>query len=309
MPVICLLEREGSQRTITSVERTSDRKPSFAESLIYDGGKLGIYLNDEKTGIRVILTCAGDDELGYEEMREDLHVLRWRTPHACPVERMRDFAVAEAGDPLDGEENAESPESDLKDDELPVGDVSRGKIGFMVLLIASTLIIAAVVVSSPRARHCVVAHTQSAGYAVLLLLSNIKRVIRPVKKHFPIFRVGERRLVRWAQEDMTLDGDEDFMVNGSGEEQHGWSDLGVMNEYIPLKSSPVLYANGKKTTDSPTHVSASWSYSTYGSVPFEGLDVDESDVDMGSPPESGVKRFIRSASETASLKVKGLLRR
>jgi hypothetical protein len=170
---------------------------------------------------------------------------------------------------------------------------------------------AVILLSSPRARHYVLAHLQSAGYAILPRLSNLKQLTTPVAKHFPAFNVGERRLVRWAQEDMTLNGDEDFMINGENAEPHGWSDLEVMDEYIPLKSSPVLYAHGKKAIGSPSPhvVSASWSYSTYGSVPFEGLDVDESEVDMPPTPEGRVKRFICSVSEVASTKVKGLLRR
>jgi hypothetical protein len=169
------------------------------------------------------------------------------------------------------------------------------------------LIITSVFISSPQARHYVLAYIQSAGYAILPLLTNLKQLARPVAKHFPNFKVGERKLIQWAQEDMTLDGDEDFMVNGPSAVPDGWNNLGVMDEYIPLKSSPVRYAHSRTTTMS-SQVSASWNYSTYGSVPFEGLDVDESEVDMGPHSEGGMKRLIRSASETVTARVKQLFR-
>jgi hypothetical protein len=49
--------------------------------------------------------------------------------------------------------------------------------------------------------------------------------VKPIR-----FRVGEGRLVRWAQEDMEfLEGEVDFMVNGD-----------MDDEQIPLKPSPRL---------------------------------------------------------------------
>ena len=55
--------------------------------------------------------------------------------------------------------------------------------------------------------------------------------------HIPAqFRVGEGKLVRWAQEDMEILADEeDFMVNANA---NGDEDLGLIDEYIPLKPSP-----------------------------------------------------------------------
>ncbi|KAJ8502985.1 hypothetical protein ONZ45_g11264 [Pleurotus djamor] len=94
------------------------------------------------------------------------------------------------------------------------------------------------------------------------------------------FRVGEDRLVRWAQEDMTLEGDGevDTMVNGSLEDDnddrlersgvgedysygygYGAAGVGSMGaEYIPLKPSPFVgVAHGK---------SHPWGGRGYGSV-------------------------------------------
>ena len=53
------------------------------------------------------------------------------------------------------------------------------------------------------------------------------------------FRVGEGVLVRWVQEDLELDGEEDFMINGGGRD--GDSLFAVDDEEeeaIPLKPSP-----------------------------------------------------------------------
>lgn len=53
------------------------------------------------------------------------------------------------------------------------------------------------------------------------------------------FRQGDSKLVRWAQEDMSLMDSEDIMVNGSGAMggEDDWNANG-MEEYIPLTVSP-----------------------------------------------------------------------
>lgn len=307
----CFVEWEGSQVKVISIGREEHTKDLSQTVLVRnfrnEGREFQLWLKSDVGDVQIILTCGEDEGIEYESRSEELRVLRWRTPHACPIESTERVMIAEGEDEGSGEEE----ETELKEDELPVGRISRGWLGFMVLLIATTLITATILISSRQTRHYVSAHLQSAGYAILPLLYNLKHITRPVVRNFPNFKVGESRLVRWAQEDMTLDGDEDVMVNGSAGGPHGWGDLEVMDEYIPLKSSPASYAKGKSAGRSlNSHiVSATWSYSTYGSVPFEGLDVDESEVDMPPRPEGGVKTFVRSASEAASMKVKGLLRR
>lgn len=54
------------------------------------------------------------------------------------------------------------------------------------------------------------------------------------------FRVGERVLVRWVQEDLELDdGDEDFMVNGGGRDRESIFAVDENeDEAIPLSPSP-----------------------------------------------------------------------
>ncbi|KAJ3569222.1 hypothetical protein NP233_g5197 [Leucocoprinus birnbaumii] len=299
----CLIEWEGSQLRITSIGK--EESPSvFVEKFTNEGRNFDLWLKSRQRTIRIAFNCDDDETIEYQVTSQGMRILRWRTPHACPLDNRELVSITE--------EQGEDPSPDDSDGsglqgDMPVGGFSRGWLSLMVVLIVIMLITTTIVISSPQARHYILAHIQSAGYAILPLVQNLKQVTRPVAKHFPRFKVGESRLVRWAQEDMALDGDEDFMVNGSTAESHGWGDLEVMDEYVPLKSSTSFH---KKTPGSPSAhaVSATWSYSTYGSVPFEGLDVDESEVDLPPKPESGMKRFLRSASETASLKVKGLFR-
>jgi len=306
---VCSKERVSTHTRITPIMRSSEEESSviYVTNFVGDGREFDLRLRSGKMGARIVLTCDNEEELGYEDDSGGLLVLRWHTRHACPMEFSEGITVTEAEDEQqapDGEEQIDSPEEDLREGDLPVGGVSKRWLGVVVLLVGCTLTISSVLISSPRARHYAFTHLQAAGYSLLPILTNIKQLTKPVSKHFPHFRGGENRLVRWAQEDMALNGDEDFMVNGSGTE-HGWSDLGEMGEYVPLKASPVL----GKAMGSPAHVSGRWSYSTYGSTAFEGLDVDDSEVDLGPASEGSVRRFIREASGTATMRVKGLFRR
>ncbi|KAF9450377.1 hypothetical protein P691DRAFT_472076 [Macrolepiota fuliginosa MF-IS2] len=281
----------------------------YVTNFVGDGREFDLWLRSGRTSARIVLTCDSEERLGYEDDLGGLLMLKWHTPHACPMELSGGIAAtdAEGEQQTPGEEEKiDSPEGDLREGDLPVGGASRRWLGVMVLLVGCALTVASVLISSPRTRHYVLVHLQAVGYSLLPILTNIKQLTKPVSKHFPRFRVGESRLVRWAQEDMALDGDEDFMVNGSGTGNGvGWSDLDGMGEYVPLKASPVL----GKAIDSHTHVSGRWSYSTYGSTAFEGLDVDDSEVDLGPASEGSVRRFIREASGTATTRVKGLFRR
>jgi hypothetical protein len=103
--------------------------------------------------------------------------------------------------------------------------------------------------SSARARHLFITHLQSASYAIVPILSQVRFKLQPLGHSLHSltskptsasgrFRPGDERLVRWAQEDMALDSD--VMVNGGAydyhdDEERGWDGSG---EYIPLATSP-----------------------------------------------------------------------
>lgn len=59
----------------------------------------------------------------------------------------------------------------------------------------------------------------------------LMRVFGGKRKHQHRFRVNESRLVRWAQEDSRMFGEEDVMVNTFDEDGDDWP----MDECIPLK--------------------------------------------------------------------------
>jgi hypothetical protein len=105
----------------------------FARNFAVDGGTFELWHENKKESVRLILSCAGDDEVEYGETSEDVRTLRWRTPHACPVGSMDGLAVAEAED---DQPAADEEESELRNGGLPMTRVSRGWMSLMVVLIA-----------------------------------------------------------------------------------------------------------------------------------------------------------------------------
>jgi hypothetical protein len=64
------------------------------------------------------------------------------------------------------------------------------------------------------------------------------RLVRSRQSQLP-FRVGESLLIRWAEEDLGIQGEEDFMVNAR---EDYYNDL---DEQIPLKPSPTKFSTGE----------------------------------------------------------------
>lgn len=102
---------------------------------------------------------------------------------------------------------------------------------------STTFITLYILLTSPHARHVVAAHLKS--IPTIVGLGSFPSLPRSLQ-----FRVGESRLVQWAQEDMSLgligearNGEVDTMVNGTsfGVGDDDWNSEGL-DEYIPLKS-------------------------------------------------------------------------
>jgi hypothetical protein len=111
------------------------------------------------------------------------------------------------------------------------------------IMISSILTALCIVLARPYYRH--------------LFLTQLKSLSERVSLPFALpqslqFRVGESRLVRWAQEDMSLGFDEaghgevDVMVNGSTGGGN-WEAQGL-DEYIPLKSGSMKSLKGYGST-------------------------------------------------------------
>uniref|UniRef100_A0A0W0FSQ8 Autophagy-related protein 27 n=1 Tax=Moniliophthora roreri TaxID=221103 RepID=A0A0W0FSQ8_MONRR len=175
----------------------------------------------------------------YTGMRDDIHSFRWTSRHACLINNDPSFSALEgedAEDPNDKEENdnlLDTPSSPR---------VSRTRAALTVLIIGIAFLSTCYFIYNPPT-YLIDTYLRpslsrlSSGVSRLnfsMVPHHIKGLnLNPMSKKSrrrarSQFRVGENRLVQWAQEDMGLQGDMDTMVNASEDDE------ALLDEYIPL---------------------------------------------------------------------------
>ncbi|KAF8880648.1 hypothetical protein BD779DRAFT_1071265 [Infundibulicybe gibba] len=173
------------------------------------------------------------EELAFSGIEENIgvHAFIWRTKYGCgatvksnPIHILED-ETPEGDEPPPSDTEGDSKESEESDGEGELldpndGRTSRRSIAAIILITGTVIIAIGIIISSPKRRHFIISH--------------IPAIPRGIPKSFS---VGEHTLLRWAEEDMSLElgrGDEDTMVNAES-----WEDEWVGDsEYIPLKPSP-----------------------------------------------------------------------
>ncbi|KAH9476042.1 hypothetical protein JR316_0011611 [Psilocybe cubensis] len=217
--------------------------------------KLSLYggtVGKQKQSAEVSFVCCDKEKLKYVREEKGVHFFSWATSHGCPVRLagQTHSNIAAANEPgSEGEESA--PEEKQGDDDLMPLDNSRARrwIAIIMVVLVSGLLFGTVLLSSSRARSLATENLKSATYAVLPLLSHLYIKLLPIGNSVfqatkaiahagSRFRQGDSKLVRWAQEDMSLMDSEDFMVNGSGAMGEDDWNINGMEEYIPLTVSP-----------------------------------------------------------------------
>ncbi|GBE84263.1 hypothetical protein BKA93DRAFT_534641 [Sparassis latifolia] len=158
------------------------------------------------------------------------HTFSWRTKHACgetvvtPTTSSEQTPTSDSGVPeptSPPEENGPPDDSEPPDNEQNLIDpdvlAGRSRRSMMTIFICSASVVAILV------------------YALYFPPRRLQHLVTSYVKTHPSLlraRVGERVLVRWADEDFVLDGgEEDVMVNA--DEQ-----FDALDEQIPLKPSP-----------------------------------------------------------------------
>ncbi|KAK7691468.1 hypothetical protein QCA50_004867 [Cerrena zonata] len=150
------------------------------------------------------------------------HSFRWHTKHACPLHS----ETAPPGLPPSPPDVDRPPPADDGTELINVPDRSdrRSKSTWLILLSSTTLVFISV-------------------YFIYYPPRRLRRFLSSWLKARPSllrFRVGERVLLRWVEEDLELDdGEEDFMVNGGGRDSESIFAVDEDDEEaIPLKPSP-----------------------------------------------------------------------
>ncbi|CAL1711032.1 unnamed protein product [Somion occarium] len=150
------------------------------------------------------------------------HAFSWRTKHACPIGPTNE--PEEPQSPADEEEPP--PPGDGENDLINIPSrTDRPSRSSLTILLSSTTMVLILI------------------YFIYYPPRVLRRFISSYLKSRPSllrFRVGERVLVRWAQEDLELqdDGEEDVMVNGGRDAESIFVVDDDEEEQIPLKPSP-----------------------------------------------------------------------
>ncbi|TDL20288.1 hypothetical protein BD410DRAFT_791065 [Rickenella mellea] len=155
------------------------------------------------------------------------HVFTWDTKHACPIPdntKIMNAALSAAEEPADpAEPPSETPDGSADDTlvpSLPISNSRRKSITFIIISLCAFPALGYLAYkSTPRVRE---------------IIYNKRHGIKSKNKRPYRFRVGPRKLLRWAQEDdFDLDvEEEDFMVNARTVEDV------EPNEEMPLTPSP-----------------------------------------------------------------------
>ncbi|KAF5381702.1 hypothetical protein D9615_005605 [Tricholomella constricta] len=241
---------------VASILDDNDYEPSHL-NLFFTGG---IY-EDIPRYARIEFICDHSSEVklkstdpSFTGETHGVHSFTWSTTYGCPIPDPNEtpssdsilytFENEDTKDPPPKSDNSEPEEGekDLVDPNFP-RRLSRRWVAFVLLATGTFLIGVIVILASPHTRFVIASHLRT--FASRLSLPSLQNhIFTFVSKPFQ-FRAGENRLVRWAQEDMSLGvldeeqrGDVDVMVNGGsafGIGDDDWSGEG-MDEYIPLKA-------------------------------------------------------------------------
>lgn len=134
--------------------------------------------------------------------------------------------------PDDGDDESDPPPDDDDVSDIPENDENdfmgfsptQRQFTFIILTLSGVLVTAYLMYLPPlRLRRWVKSH-----------------FVKSRKSQLP-FRVAEDLLVRWSEEDMGIQGEEDFMVNGRDDRDDYYN----LDEQIPLKPSPSKFSNGE----------------------------------------------------------------
>ncbi|TFK34664.1 hypothetical protein BDQ12DRAFT_689356 [Crucibulum laeve] len=242
-PVEWIIPIAGKRHPTTT---STDKGLSIIVSIQEAAVPLNLFLDGGRTYASLDLVCGsqtnGNDKEGLTFMgeRNAVHSFRWVTQHACPINvhlpsAKGRFSIAEEHSDNSGEPGGEEEKKEEGDELLPSKPkgIHRRWVAITLLFVGTILLTASILVSSPTARHLILERLHAAGYSLMPLITRVRSVSSSLSPKFPFhFREDEDRLVRWAQEDMTIhDVDEDVMVNGAD----AWTGDGL-DEYIPLKS-------------------------------------------------------------------------
>ncbi|KAG5652246.1 hypothetical protein H0H81_005704 [Sphagnurus paluster] len=238
------------------VDQGVNARASVFEDDIHGSSPLTLFLNggiheNKPRYAWIEFICDPDSEStvpSFSGEEHGVHSFTWPTKHGCPI---LDSDVATKSDAdsdsallhtLENEDTTEDSDAEKEGGELVdkfPDRLSRRWIVF-ILSTGALLISISLFIASPDARA--VFSTQAKYLATALHLPALKRSTRAfVAKPFQ-FRASDFRLVRWAEEDMSLgvlDDEErrdvDVMVNGGSRGMSHWDGEG-MDEYIPLKA-------------------------------------------------------------------------
>ncbi|KAJ7072760.1 hypothetical protein C8F01DRAFT_259784 [Mycena amicta] len=217
-------------------------KPSDAHVYVLDSLIVELLRTSGGPSIAVRLIC--DPAVELERSSSSEQGASWRTKHACPLSHPRQrtihtlFAEADA-DPAD-DNSSEPPQNDedSEDDseQLLDGRNRSSRRSTAIIFVVISLTVISIGVFTYKRPHFIVEHMQP----VLALIHqvHVPSLSLPASFSLPkaLKRTGEGRLVRWAEEDLELDAEDDVMVNGG--DAYDELDFDVGDEYIPLRPSP-----------------------------------------------------------------------
>ncbi|PPQ90150.1 hypothetical protein CVT25_012461 [Psilocybe cyanescens] len=237
----------------TTISLNIQKENNDADHLPLHLSLYGGMLEKQRQSAEIVFICSDEETLKYVREDKGVHFFSWTTSHGCPTKLTSTTHpdIVAANEPNSGSEEPAPGDKQGDDDLMPL-DNSRARrwIAIIVVVLVSGLVFGCILLSSSRARSLATENLKGATYTILPLLSQAFTKLRPIGNSIhrttksivrvgSRFRQGDSKLVRWAQEDMSLLDSEDVMVNGSGAmgREDDWNVNG-MEEYIPLTNNP-----------------------------------------------------------------------
>ncbi|KAF7315085.1 hypothetical protein MIND_00022700 [Mycena indigotica] len=200
--------------------------------------------------IPVRLICDADQELRKLLRPGQLEpISSWLTKFACPLPPGNLHSSSFAGladdsttDPPPGEEEGNDDSEQLLD-----GKNRHSRRSTAIIFVVISITVVSLWVISYRYPDFVMHHVHSFIHRISTLPQQVHlpSISLPASLSLPqsLKRAGEGKLVRWAQEDLELDAEDDVMVNGA--DAYDDFEMGAGDEYIPLRPSPRKGGRGR----------------------------------------------------------------
>nr|GAT56196.1 predicted protein [Mycena chlorophos] len=203
---------------------------------------VGLSRTPRSPSLSVRLSCDPDVELELEKVSSEEEGSSWRTRHACPLPlaSATQFADEPADDSDTTSESGDPPPADEppNDDSEQLLDRNNGasRRSIAITFVIISIAVISIAVFTYKNPHFIADRVQPALHHATALIQQVPMHV-PAALTLPrsLRRAGEGKLVRWAQEDLELDTEDDVMVNGGNSDQF---ELEAGDEYIPLRPSP-----------------------------------------------------------------------